>query len=381
MVSRTKIGQTNIRLAKPYVGNKSVLMELLSDVIEQGLFSQGKYVSQLENSIARYLGVKDAIAVSSGTAALHLALIALRIGPGDEVIVPAYTFPATANVVELVGAKPVFVDVDLRTYNIDYNQIVRKLTKRTKAIIPVHLFGNPCDMDSIRKLARSRKIKIIEDSAGAFGSEYKKKKCGTIGDLGCFSFHPRKIITTGEGGMVVTNNKRIADKILLLRNHGMRHSASGNDFVVSGFNYRMNELEAVLGIVQMQEIKKIIKEREQLVQLYKKHLHQDRYFVFQAIASDCKQVTQAFVIRLNKISNTRMSIFLKKRGIETTIGAYALQVLKFYEKKYRLSLQDYPIAYRLYRYALALPLYNGMTKHTIKYICDNLKACLCKEKN
>jgi len=351
-------------------------MSLIEEVLDSGFLVQGRYVAQFEHRVADYLGVKHAIAVSSGTAALHLSLIALGIGLGDEVIVPAYTFPATANVVELIGTKPVLVDVDLETYNIQVEQIERAISTNTKAIIPVHLFGNPVDMDSIMEIARRHNLWVIEDAAGALGSTYKSQKCGTIGHLGCFSFHPRKIVTTGEGGMVVTNDDDIAEQVRSLRNHGMKVIREKVDFVTAGFNYRMNELEAVLGINQMREIQKIIAERQKLAKLYIDSLKDIPNIAFQKTLSEATTVWQAFVIRLKDRNIDPIWDILQGAGIQANIGTYALHLLKFYVDKYGYKLSDYPSAAELYMKSLALPFYNGMASESIKQVADTLREVI-----
>ncbi|MEM2001617.1 MAG: DegT/DnrJ/EryC1/StrS family aminotransferase [Thermoproteota archaeon] len=362
-----------IRLSKPYLGDKQRLISLLEEALDSGFLVQGKYVAQFEQQIADYLGVKHAVAVSSGTAALHLALIALGIGPGDEVIVPAYTFPATANVVELVGARPVLVDVDLETYNIQVEQIEKALSPNTRAIIPVHLFGNPVNMDPIMEIAKRHNLWVVEDAAGALGSTYKGKKCGTIGHLGCFSFHPRKIITTGEGGMVVTDNDELANRIRILRNHGIQMDGSQIDFIAAGFNYRMNELEAILGIIQMREIQRIITERQRLADLYMDALRGTVDIVFQKILPNCTTVWQAFVVRFKDRDRDSIIKILQNASIESNIGTYALHILKFYSKKYGYKPLDYPNALNLCSRSLALPFYNGMVHENVMQVVDTLR--------
>jgi len=362
-----------IRLSNPYLGDKQDLMHLLAEVLESGLLVQGEYVVKFEQQIADFLGVKHAIAVSSGTAALHLSLVALGIGPGDEVIVPAYTFPATANVVELVGAKPVLVDVDLETYNIQIEQIERVISPNTKAIIPVHLFGNPADMNPIMEIAKKHNLWVVEDAAGALGSIYKGRKCGTIGHLGCFSFHPRKIVTTGEGGIVVTNDNDLAEQIRSLRNHGMRTVEGKVDFVAAGFNYRMNELEAVLGIIQMRDIQEIISERQRLAGFYMDALKSVPGIAFQKVLPNCTTVWQAFVVRFKDRDAGSVLEFLRNANIEVNIGTYALHILQFYSKKYGYKPSDYPKAVELYSKGLALPFYNRMTQRDIMQVVDTLR--------
>lgn len=378
MVQKEDRGSVNekIRLSKPYLGDRQNLMALLGEVLDTGFFVQGEYVAQFEHQVAKYLGVRHAIAVSSGTAALHLSLVALGIGPGDEVIVPAYTFPATANVVELVGAKPILVDVDLDTYNIQIESIEEAISTRTKAIIPVHLFGNPADMDPIMEIAKEYSLYVIEDAAGALGSTYKGRKCGTIGHIGCFSFHPRKIVTTAEGGMVVTNDDDLAENVCALRNHGMKAVGSKVDFIRAGFNYRMNEIEAVLGIIQMREIQDIISERQKLAELYVDALKSIPSISFQKILPNSMSVWQAFVVRFGDRDSGSILKVLQDANIEANIGTYALHLLDFYSKKYGYKSSDYPNAAELYFRSLALPFYNKMTTEDIKQVANALRRIL-----
>lgn len=368
-----------IRISRPYLGDKQRLMNLVEEVLESGFLVQGKYVAQFEQQVAEYLGVKHAVAVSSGTAALHLSLIALDIGQGDEVIVPAYTFPATANVVELAGAKPVLVDVDLETYNLLVDQIEKSITPKTKAIIPVHLFGNPADMDPIMEMAKKHNLWVIEDAAGALGSIYKGRKCGTIGHLGCFSFHPRKIITTGEGGMVVMDDDELATRIRSLRNHGMQMIGSRMDFIIAGFNYRMNELEAVLGVVQIADIQKNISERQKLAGLYKDFLKGIPSIAFQNILPNSITVWQAFVVRFRDRDSDSILRLLRDANIEANIGTYALHLLHSYSKKYGYKPLDYPNAWELYMKSLALPFYNGITPKEVSQVSDKIRELLRQE--
>lgn len=357
-----------IRLSKPYLGDKQYLMGLIEKALDNGFLAQGKYVANFEQQVAGYLGVKHAVAVSSGTAALHLSLIALGIGPEDEVIVPAYTFPATANVVELIGAKPTLVDVDLGTYNIQVERIKQVISQKTKAIIPVHLFGNPADMDPILEIAKKHNLWVIEDAAGALGSIYKGRKCGTLGHLGCFSLHPRKILTTGEGGMVITNDDELAERIRILRNHGIQTIGSQRDFITAGFNYRMNELEAILGIVQIADISKNICERQKLAELYKGLLKDIPNIAFQKILPNSVTVWQTFVIYFKDKESGLVMSLLRDAGIETQIGTYALHLLHFYSKKYNYKSSHYPNAAELYLRSLALPFYNGMRPEDVERV-------------
>ncbi len=223
-----------IRLAYPDMSFREVSGGLRK-VIDSGWLTKGPRTQELEETARQYLGVREAISVSSGTAALHLALLALGIGKGDEVIVPDFTFPAAANVVEIVGARAVLADIDRDTLNIDPREISRKVNRRTKAVIPVHQFGYPAEMGEIMKIARKNRLYVVEDAACAFGSRIGRKMCGSIGDLGCFSFHPRKVISTGEGGLITTNDPGLAKKVRRLREHGMDISGDDRIFSEAGF--------------------------------------------------------------------------------------------------------------------------------------------------
>jgi dTDP-4-amino-4,6-dideoxygalactose transaminase len=376
MVQGQDLSRVKIRLSKPYFSDKQNLMTMIEDILEHGFLVQGSYVAQFEKQVADYLGVDHAVAVSSGTAALHIALVALGVKPGDEVIVPAYTFPATANVVELVGGKPVFVDIDLNTYNIRADHIPKVISPRTKAIIPVHLFGNPSDMDPIMELARAYGLFVVEDAAGALGSEYKRGKCGTIGTLGCFSFHPRKIITTGEGGMVVTKDGLLVEGLRRFRNHGMKAVGPALDVVTPGFNYRLSEIQAALGLCQVNDLQDRIRERQKLAEYYKNLLEYNLEVSVQQALVSTTVSWQAFVVRVRGKKNSSIIKRLKEKGIETTIGTYALHVLKFYQKKYHFLPSDYPNAARLYTECLALPFYNGMSLEMIEEVVKALKETI-----
>jgi perosamine synthetase len=365
-----------IRLSKPYLPHPKKTVSLLRRLMRTGFLTQGVYVERFEQELARCLNVRYAVAVSSGTAALYLALRALGVERNDQVVLPAYTFPATANVVELVGARPVFADVDRESYNLDPQQLQRLITKRTKAILPVHLFGNPADMSAIMAIARAHKLAVIEDAAGALGAVYAGKKCGTIGSCGCFSFHPRKIITTAEGGMLVTDNARIAEKARMLRNHGCRLRGGRMNFIEAGFNLRMNELQAVVGLSQVDCLGRLIKERNVLAGWYKKYLASSGDVDFQNVAAESTSVWQALVIRLRSIGAQAVIQSLRNRQVEATVGTYAVPLLEFYSKKYGLCKASFPNAALLYKRVVALPFYNGLPECKIRKVARLLEHIL-----
>jgi dTDP-4-amino-4,6-dideoxygalactose transaminase len=255
-----------IPVARPEIGQGEI--QAVAEVLESGQLVQGARVMEFEAKVAAYLGTKHAVAVSSGTAALHLALLGLGIGPGDEVLVPDFTFPACANAVELTGAAPVLIDIDLATFNLDVASIRSALTPRTKALMPIHMFGQPADMDPVLAIAREKGLLVVEDAACALGSEYRGRRCGGLADVGCISFHPRKVITTGEGGMLATNNLALAERLRVLRNHGQVLSEGRIRFEQVGFNYRMTEFQGALGVVQMDRLESFIERRIALASLY-----------------------------------------------------------------------------------------------------------------
>ncbi len=351
-----------IRLSKPSFASKKKLLAAFSDMLDDGYLVSGGRVREFERLFSEYLGTPNAVAVSSGTAALHLALLALDIGPGDEVIVPAYTFPATANVVELTGARPVFADINPKTFTIDPSRAREAVTEKTRAIIPVHLFGVPAPMDALMQLAHERSLAVIEDAAGALGSEISGRKCGTIGEAGCFSFHPRKVTTTAEGGMVVARDQALADRVRMLRSHGMSFKDNIPDLISPGFNYRMNEMEAALGLEQAERMEKMVQERQRLYELYRTLLRNIPGLSFQQYPQNCRCVWQALVIRFDTVDSRTMIDYLGQRDIEATIGTYAVPQLSYYRDKYNFGTADFPEAAEIYGHAVALPFYNGLTE-------------------
>jgi len=362
-----------IRLTIPSLNQKELMS--IKNVLSTGQLVQGQKVARFETLIARYTKVKYAIAVSSGTAALHLSLLAAGIGRGDEVIVPDFTYPATANVVELVGAKPVFVDIDSDTFNIDVQKIEKKINNKTRAIMPVHMFGLSAEMDAILKLSRKYGLRIIEDAACALGARYKGKACGSLGDMGCISFHPRKTITTGEGGMVITNNLNFAKKVRSLRNHGIERIGKKVDFVRPGYNYRMNELQAAIGIVQMEKIEKIIRDRRKIANVYDSFLKYSDWLRIPYHGKQNRHTYQSYVgcVANERINRDRLVIYLKRMGIEATLGTYSLHNVRYYQSKYALDKTHFPCSEYAYRNSISLPIYYGLSKKKIKFIASTIK--------
>jgi dTDP-4-amino-4,6-dideoxygalactose transaminase len=357
-----------VRLSKPSFAGREKLLAEFGEMLNDGYLVSGRRVREFEDLAAGYLGTPNAAAVSSGTAALHLALLALDIGPGDEVIVPAYTFPATANAVELTGARPVFADIDSKTFTIDPSRARMAVTGRTRAIMPVHLFGVPAPMDALMQLAHERSLAVIEDAAGALGSEILGRKCGTIGEAGCFSFHPRKVATTAEGGMVVARDQALAERVRMLRSHGMSFKDGVPNLILPGFNYRMNEMEAALGLEQVGRIEPLIQERRKLHERYRKLLEKVPGLAFQQTSQQCRCAWQSLVVRFDTIDSWTIIEHLRQRDIEATIGTYAVPLLGYYRDKYNFGPADFPKAAEIYEHAVALPFYNGLTEDEADYV-------------
>ena len=369
---RNGIGKM-IKLTRPLVSQETI--NRVVKVLESGCFSQGRYVRRLERGFEKYLGVRHAIAVSSGTAALHLALMALGIGAGDEVVVPAFTFPATANAVELAGAKPVFVDISLDDYCIDPSRIEERLTSRTRAILPVHEFGQPADMDAILRIAGRHRLAVIEDAACAIGASYRGRKTGALGEIGCFSLHPRKVVTCGEGGVIAVNSDRLAERLRALRNQGAVKTPAGVDFRYAGLNCRLTEFQAVIALGQLSAINSLLEKRRSLAQVYNRELGGLRGIAVPSSFADRKMTFQSYHILLDKrISRARLQQYLLKAGIETGLGAQALHCQSYYRKKYGFNARAYPNAYRSFCSGMVLPIGSHVGKAEARSIARKISA-------
>jgi dTDP-4-amino-4,6-dideoxygalactose transaminase len=375
-----------IPLTKPYFDE--IDEEAILAPIRSGWVVQGPYVFKFEKLFASYVGAKYAVATSSCTTALHTSLAALGIANGDEVIVPSFTWIATANTVVYQNAKPVFVDIDLNNFNIDVNKIEEKITSKTKAIIPVHLFGLSCQMDKILKISKKYKLSVLEDAACAIGSCYKGKHVGLFGDIGCFSFHPRKLITIGEGGMAVTNNKELAIKMQKLRNHGAeesdleRHRKSKfqlSAFKLLGYNFRMTDIQGVLGITQMKKLEKILKKRKELAARYHKLLAEIKYLQLPQYSDEFTHNFQSYVVLVKDDSPVARDVIARKLlslGITVRPGTLAVHNTSFYKNNFHTKPNDCPASLKAERQSIALPLYHAMTYKEQDYIIETLMSIL-----
>jgi dTDP-4-amino-4,6-dideoxygalactose transaminase len=348
-----------IRLARPDVGEAE--LEAVAAVLADGQLTMGPRVEAFEALVAGACEVDHAVAVSSGTAALHVALLALGIGPGDEVIVPAYTFPATANAVELCGARAVLADVDPGTMNVDPARVYDALTRRTRAVLVVHLFGRPADWEAIQT-AVPAEVALVEDAAGALGARRRGVACGSLGLLGCLSFHPRKIVTTGEGGAVTTSVGEYADAVRRLRHHGIA-SAGGFDIAAPGLNYRLADVLCALGIPQLERLESLLQARERVASLYEERLGH----LVETPAADGgdRHGWQAYVVRLDRRDEALAA--LRAAGIEAQIGTWALHRLSAYRDR-----GGFPGADRAFERALALPFATSLTVDEVDRVAEAL---------
>ena len=368
----------NLPLTRPYFAEEE--LEEVKKVLESGWVSQGPKTKEFEDAFAKYVGSKYAVAVTNCTAALHLSLLGIGIEKGDEVLVADFTHPATGHAVLYCGAKPVFIDVDPKTYNIDPNLIEEKITEKTKAIIPVHTFGQPADMDPIMEIVSDYGLRVIEDAACAHGAKYKGNFAGTIGDTGCFSFHARKGMTTGEGGMVVTDNKELAEEIRSLSVYGTVSTWDREksdkfiipEFVKLGYNYKMSDISAAVGIVQLRRLDKLIEKKRTLARYWNEKLQEIEFIEPPYCSKDVKHVYQSYVALVDKrINRNKLIERLRKEGIQTQIGTYACHVQPVYK-----SEQKCPNSLDIFNRSLALPMYYKLKEEDIDIAVAHLKAAL-----
>jgi perosamine synthetase len=356
VVSRPEAGADVVRLASPAVGDEELAE--IREVLESGQLTMGPKVAEFESLLADAVRVEHAVAVSSGTAALHLAVLALGLGPGDEVLVPAYTFPATGNVVALCGATPVLVDVDPVTMNMDPEDAARRVTPKTKAVLAVHLFGRPAPLEDYPDLP------LIEDAAGALGAARGGRPCGSLGAVGCFSFHPRKIVTTGEGGAVSTNDASLAEAVRSLRHHGWSPSDRYADLPRPAFNYRLSDVLCALGIPQLRRLDDLHAAYARIAAGYAERLaHLD--VVVPATDPGDRHGWQAYVIQVDRRDEVMAA--LRAQGIQCQIGTYALHRLGAYAGR-----GAFPGADAAFERALALPLHPRLAEAELDRVAGAL---------
>ncbi len=373
----------SIAISLPATGEEE--WQAARDPIMSGWLTQGPKVAAFEKTFAARHGVKHALATTSCTTALHLALAALGIGPGDEVIVPSFTWIATANVVLYCGATPVLADVDRTTFNIDAADVARKLTPRTKAVIAVHLFGLCADIDALRGVLPAG-VALIEDAACAAGAAYKGRAAGALGEMAAFSFHPRKSITTGEGGMLTSNDDHLANIANMLRNHGasiseeQRHNGPRPyllpDFNLLGFNYRMTDLQGAVGLVQLGKLDNYITERQRYADYYRERLSRLNWLRLPEVPAGWSHAWQAYVTYVDPkhapMPRNDIMERLQAKGISTRPGTHAIHMLGYYRERFGCQVDDLPGARDCDRNTMAIPLHNRMTAEDYAYVADAL---------
>jgi dTDP-4-amino-4,6-dideoxygalactose transaminase len=369
-----------IPLSRPWLGEPEA--EAVRKVLLSGWLMQGPTAERFEREVASYVGARHAVAVASGTAALHLTLVALDIGPGDEVIVPSHSFVATANTVVYVGATPVYVDIDPRTYNLDPELLESVVTEKTRAICVVHQSGLPCDMDRINAFAEKRGLLVYEDAACALGAQYKGRHIGTHSEAACFSFHPRKIITTGEGGMITTDSDELAARLRRLRQHGMARDARSRhderkvmrvEFPVVGFNYRLTDVQSAIGVGQMKRLPIILESRKEVASLYGETLRDIAHIELPFVPDYATHTYQSYVVRVlpsSPVSRDDLIRHLASRDIAATPGIGCIHRQGPYKPFVRTSL---PFSERASDETLLLPFFPQMTAAQIERIGDTIR--------
>lgn len=363
-----------MKLNHPFLDEKEI--RAVSDVLQSGMLTQGEKASIFERAVRELTDASFAFATSSATTGLHLALEALGVGAGDEVIVPDFSFPATANAVIQAGATPVAVDINSLDFNIDVSLIEEKISPRTKAIMPVHAFGLSADMDEINGLANKNNLFVIEDAACALNSTYKGKHCGNLADIGVFSFHPRKIITTGEGGMVLTNNADVAKKLNIFRAHGAERDGTYFSFKTKGFNYRLSDIHAAIGIEQLKKIQYITDRRQYLAGLYIEQLSNLEKITLPSLSVDKFHTFQSFVIKLDKTIDRDLVVRqLKALDLEVTLGTYSISSQPYFKNHYGFK-GNFKNSIEAYRRSITLPLSVGMTESDIETVSKSLGKIL-----
>ena len=373
-----------IPFSRPWIDEAEI--EAVSEVLASKWISTGARVREFERAFAEYLGVKHAIAVSSCTAALHLSLVVTGIGSGDEVITTPYTFTATAEAIRYVGAKPVFVDIDAQTLNIDIANIEQAITPRTKAIMPVHIAGLPCDMDALQDICQNHNLLLIDDAAHAIPVEYKARYIGNIGDLSAFSFYANKNMTTGEGGMITTNSDAFAEPLRTMRLHGIdkdawarqsRRSIWQYDIATEGYKYNMTDIQAAMGLCQLLKLNKQHERRQNLAQLYQSELAKFPQITPPfAPVNPREHAWHLYIIQLHTGNRDEFVEALRDANIECSVHYIPLHLFEFYQTKYGYSKGDFPRAEEAYERVVSLPLHPGLSEKDVHIVIDTIGKIL-----
>ena len=364
-----------MRLTVPVLGDEE--LQAVREVLESGYLTQGPKAAEFEAAVLREVGSDYAFATSSCTTALHLALVALGVGPGDEVVVPDFTFPATANVVIQQGAVPVVADIDPSTFGMRADSFEQSITGRTKAVIPVHAFGLSADMDPLMDVARQHGIPVLEDAACSLGGTYRGRPSGSIGDMGAYSFHPRKIITTGEGGMLVTNDATLAERLRVLRSHGSVRGQDYLSFVDAGFNYRLSDVNAAIGVVQMTRLASLLQARRRNASILTSLLEAVDLVTPPVEPEYAKHTYQSYVVLLDEqIDRDGVIARMRERGVETTLGTYSLQAQPYFQSLPDAMRHPAETSGHVHRAALTLPLHPTQTQDELERVAGALADVL-----
>ena len=376
---------------KPFISEDEI--NEIVDTVKSGWLSMGPKTIRFEEEFNKYIGSNQSIAVNSWTAAGHLTLEAFGINRGDEVIVPTMTFPATAEIVCYLGARPVLVDVSEDTLNISVKEIEKAITPRTKAIIPVHYGGQPCDMDEILELARRYNLRVMEDAAHSLPAIYKGRKVGTISEVTCFSFYATKTLSTGEGGMICTNNEYIADRCYIMRLHGInrdawkRYSEAGAwyyEVVAPGYKYNFTDLQASLGLPQLKKVDYMWECRKKIAKMYIEALKENEYIELHTVKADRQSSWHLFPIRLNleKLTINRSQMIEELRKLNIGVGVHFMPIHQhlYYKQQFNLSDSDYPVASKMFPRLISLPIYPGMNENHVYKVIQVLSDLLTKYK-
>lgn len=361
-------------VARPYIDNKD--LRAVRNVLLSGMLSLGPEFRKFEEGICKYTGARYACAVSSGTAGLHLAVKALELKEGDEVITSPFSFISSSNCLLYEGVKPVFADISEDTYNIDPAKIEKAVNSKTKAILVVHIFGQPANMDHIMQLAKKHNLKVIEDACESLGAKYENQMTGIIGDVGVYAFYPNKQMTTGEGGMLVSSSSRVYSLCDSLRNQGRNKEGDWLVHERMGYNYRMDEMSAALGVTQLAKIDWMINQKREIAGLYNRELGDLKEVITPQIGNNRTHSWFVYVIRITNGKRNRVMKLLSEKGIQTKPYLPVIHLQPFMVKEYGFKTGDYPIAEKISSETLALPFFIGLKKKDIEYIVNQIKNVL-----
>jgi dTDP-4-amino-4,6-dideoxygalactose transaminase len=365
--------QKRIKLIEPMVGEEE--LSLVREVLESGYMTEGPKTQEFEENFAKFVGAKHAIATTSCSTALQICVDILGIGPGDEVIVPDFTYPVTADVARIVGADPVLVDVDESTYNIDHDEVKKAATDKTRGILPVSLFGHPLDMAPLREIAEKHDLFIVEDAACSAGARFGGERTGSMADLSCFSFHPRKVITTGEGGMITTNDDELAEKARQRKKFGMKMVDGRWQFMSVGTNYKLSDVLGAIGVKQLEKVEEIIGRRRELASIYDSLLDGNDFLIRPTAKEGVYHIYQTYAALVTKGgARDRLIKDLREKEIETQIGTYSLHVQPSFDGVMRIG--DLGRSRKLFENLLALPMSHSMTREDQEMVIEEANKLL-----